>query len=647
MPRDLFEKTPRKTGPKDLLEGMSAQPAAVTPGETQSAPPPPGGQVAGPPVVGVPYKPDWWRTAGKNFDKGVRTLASGATFGWADELAAAGNSAFNGKSYDENLATEQARDREIHPAVAIPGNIIGGLGTGLLTGAPLTGVLAEAPALVRGLSYPALGATEGAIAGAGYAEPGERRKGATIGATIGGLTGTAIPLAVKGGQALINRTRTAVGPTKDAAYSRLYNAFLRDGMTPEAALAKVRQMGPEAALVDAGKNTSGLAEAIATRPGKALTEASDFFESRQLGQMDRVIKLLDDAVPPARSLVSVEKSPEFANALKVHIPMTKQLRTYLQRPSMRDAWTRAQKLAAEGDEALPDLDEVLANGEVVGVETRVMHWLKKGMDDILEPKRNPISGKLESDLKANELRAVDGSRREFRETVKSLNPDYAKQLGRVEASKKVEEAYKMGGDFLGRSMDPAAIRNILFRYNPEQRAAYKRGAVEAIIAKLEPAGEVGFDITGAAMKLRPKLEAAFGPRAVKDIMEKIKVEREFRQTGNRVMSNSRTAYRQAAKEDFDEGGLGMAQDFVSGVPANMVSRGVKMLSDMMKRPAEDVADEVAPLLFTKSPEEQARILEGLIRIGQKRAASDATARTTATGLMGGATQPVTQGFQRK
>jgi hypothetical protein len=645
MPKDLFEKTPEKKAPKDLFQNM---PASVTPGPS-NPPPKPGPQVAGPPV-GIPYNPkgpEWWKTALRQFDNGVRALASGASLGWADELAAAGNAAFNGKTYEENLAAEQKRDQEINPVVDVAGNMLGGVGTGLLAGAPVAGALSKAPAVVRGLSYPVLGVAEGALAGAGYAPPGQRTKGAMIGGTAGAALGTAIPLAGAGIKAGVNRFKQAVGPTEDAALSRVYNAMIRDGMTPEQAMAKVREMGPEAALIDTGKNMSGLAEAIATRPGKALSEATDFLETRQAGQMDRVIKLLDDAVPPARSVISVERTPDFENALKLHIPLSPKLKTYLQRPSIRDAWKRAQTLAAEGDEVLPNLDDVLANGEVVGVETRVMHWLKKGLDDILEPKRNPISGQLESELKQNQLRAVESSRREFREAVKCLNPDYAKQLGRVEAAKKVEEAYKRGGEFLSRSMDPSAIRNILFRFNKEQKEAYQRGAVEAIISKLEPAGEIGFDITGAAIKMRPKLEAAFGKSAVDDIISKIKTEREFRQTGNRVLSNSRTAYRQSAQADFDEGGLGMASDFVTGVPANAVSRGVKMLGDMMRRPAEEIADEVAPILFTKSPEEQARILDQLIRVAAKRSAIDNTARNVTAGAMGGAIQPVSQGLQRK
>jgi hypothetical protein len=72
-----------------------------------------------------------------------------------------------------------------------------------------------------------------------------------------------------------------------------------------------------------------------------------------------------------------------------------------------------------------------------------------------------------------------------------------------------------------------------------------------------------------------------------------------------------------------------------------------MLGDMMRRPAEEIADEVAPILFTKSPEEQARILDQLIRVAAKRSAIDNTARNVTAGAMGGAIQPVSQGLQRK
>src|SRR6185369_17525485 len=65
-------------------------------------------------------------------DDAVRSLAQGATFGFADELAAAGNTLpiiGTGKSYEENLADEKARNAAIPAAVKIPGEVAGAVGS--------------------------------------------------------------------------------------------------------------------------------------------------------------------------------------------------------------------------------------------------------------------------------------------------------------------------------------------------------------------------------------------------------------------------------------------------------------------------------------------------------------------------------------
>lgn len=66
-------------------------------------------------------------------DDAVRAIASGATFGWADELAAkADELTGRGGSYEENLKRERARDAGIPSAIKIPGEIAGAVGSTLV-----------------------------------------------------------------------------------------------------------------------------------------------------------------------------------------------------------------------------------------------------------------------------------------------------------------------------------------------------------------------------------------------------------------------------------------------------------------------------------------------------------------------------------
>ena len=67
---------------------------------------------------------------GRRADDVVRSLASGMTAEFADELAAAGQAATTGQPYSEALAAERARDVQIPPAIRTVGNIGGALTTG-------------------------------------------------------------------------------------------------------------------------------------------------------------------------------------------------------------------------------------------------------------------------------------------------------------------------------------------------------------------------------------------------------------------------------------------------------------------------------------------------------------------------------------
>src|SRR5262245_32877351 len=65
-------------------------------------------------------------------DDAVRAIASGATFGFADEFAAKMDELTGrGGSYEENLARERARDAGIPAGIRIPGEIAGAVASAL------------------------------------------------------------------------------------------------------------------------------------------------------------------------------------------------------------------------------------------------------------------------------------------------------------------------------------------------------------------------------------------------------------------------------------------------------------------------------------------------------------------------------------
>lgn len=141
----------------------------------------------------------------------LRNVAQGATFGFADEIEAAGAGLGGGiaaltqgenpmeqarESYAQHLPQvrqETSKYREQNPVSSLAGELVGGAGTGLAK-AGAAGI-GKAKSIGQALSSGAVtGAATGAAYGAGTAEGGlgERAQGAAEGAALGGLTGGAL-----------------------------------------------------------------------------------------------------------------------------------------------------------------------------------------------------------------------------------------------------------------------------------------------------------------------------------------------------------------------------------------------------------------------------------------------------------------------
>lgn len=577
-------------------------------------------------------------------DNLVRQAANGITANYADEIAARANQIFGRGDYTSNVAEERARDKAFeaeNPVAATVANMAGAVAVPGVGAAKILGSQAvrQAPRMVKALAYPAVGAVEGAIAGSGGAVEGERLEGAGTGAAVGGAVGAALPAVgavVRKGIVDPIRARVGRGGAK-VGQEYVERALQRDAMTPETALARMQQMGPGASLADTGKNVSGLAEVVTNRPGKGMAAGLDFVEGRRGGQVGRILQKLDDAIgPTGREVMErVEDSPAFTETLKTRIPVTREMVNVLNRPSMRSAWEKAQTLAAEKDMALPSFDEFAKGaraGEIKEVETTLLHWLKKGLDDVLEPKRDQVTGFVQAQYGKNELAAKNETRTAFRSMVKSMNEDYGKALDRMSAEFRVDDALKKGRDFF-RLRSPADVQKQMARMTDREKRAYLNGIREAIETKAEGPGVVGYDVTGMVLKQAPKLRAAFGDKA-DDLINSIKTERTFAETERRIAGNSRTAFRQEAAKDF-EGGMrdpaGAMMDVATGNKVGMANRALRWAVDKATQPPKAAADEAAGMLFETDRDKLARLLmQG--RAGSQAPVPDALIRA----LMGGA-----------
>lgn len=144
-------------------------------------------------------------------DLARNVIGQGLLLGWGDEAEAWVRSKLGEGTYEEAVAEIRAGNEaysEDSPYASLAGEIVGGLipTAAALVATPFTGGASTAAAsgnLARLASIGArrlgplgtagvVGATEGAIAGAGMSEEGSRLKGAGTGAVIGGTLGTGI-----------------------------------------------------------------------------------------------------------------------------------------------------------------------------------------------------------------------------------------------------------------------------------------------------------------------------------------------------------------------------------------------------------------------------------------------------------------------
>lgn len=194
-----------------------------------------------------------------------RVLASGVTASMADEIAAYADTLVGGEipdlahlftgeqesAYAQNLARQRGQDEQIHPAMRMAGEMVGGAASGAgLAGMALKGAKQTATSIVPRMM--GVGAAEGAAFGAGSGEgAAQRMRGAATGATTGALLGGAggglqsaarsIPLSktiADQGRRLLSRGRAAYRMADRAGVVLKSSAFNRMLKTTEGALAE-------------------------------------------------------------------------------------------------------------------------------------------------------------------------------------------------------------------------------------------------------------------------------------------------------------------------------------------------------------------------------------------------------------------------
>lgn len=560
------------------------------------------------------------QSGGKTAEYGAgRSLAQGATFGFADELESLVKSLAGQGTYEQNLAAlELAKQRygQQNPKTALTTEIVGGLPYALL---PFLGtakyaqMAKEAAPLVRaGVTAGAsavTGALTGALGGAGAAGVGERMAGAQAGGTLGGIVGGAAPAVTKGigavggkvvdvtsGIPVVQQVGKAVGlatgQTVDAANrakAKLLEAMYRDKVSPADLEKMIAAATKPVGIVDiAGENVKSLADVVQKYPSTARQTAKTALEERAAGQGERIqadiSKYLGGFTDPfeyTNAIAQRQKqlsSPLYQKAYAYGEVTDPAVLKFLELPQFKKAAKEAQELlAAEGrsvDMSMPTVE--------------VLDQVKRGLDVLIKRETDPF-GKM-TDLG----RIYKNKKNEFLAELDSAVPDFGKARAAFAGEAELLDATKLGKDFYKQT---AAEANRTFaKLSPSEQEAYKVGALDAVKEKIQTAkdtADIRKRIFGSPAE-RNRVSSLFPDDATFKQFEKdMMTESMMRKTQEKILGNSATAERQLAMQQLEAEPSFLGQLIEQGPLRGTIG----YLKAQGQGVAGQTAEELGPMLF--------------------------------------------------
>lgn len=277
-----------------------------------------------------------------------------------------------------------------------------------------------------------------------------------------------------------------------------------------------------------------------------------------------------------------------------------------------------------------------STASVPAYTTQTLDYVKRGMDDVLEEQRNPITGRLVLDEAG---RAQNQVRGQLLDEVDRLNPDFAAARQAYAGPMASRDALSRGVDAYGLHPDELGMQ--VAGQSPEHLAQMQlgyRGTMVDHAGRVRDSGNP-WDATLGSPVARDRLGAVYPNNpGVNRMLRQLDLERQLSQTTTAVLGNSRTARNQIADQAFAsspliEGALHAGAAVathgasVPGTAARLAGTGLKdRLALGLGKRAEAKADAIAPVLL--NPDPNAAIAKALELLAQQRAWQDLVARTT-------------------
>ncbi len=307
----------------------------------------------------------------------------------------------------------------------------------------------------------------------------------------------------------------------------------------------------------------------------------------------------------------------------------------------RQAVLSAREAAQMAERAIASAPAAGTAATQRGYTTQTLDYAKRGMDDILEAQRDPITGRLDLDEAG---RAQNGVRGQLLRQMDQNNPFYRDARSTYQGFARQADALTQGYDATRKGVGVDDLNTITGRMNPSELTRLAQGYRTGLTEQIEGQQFTGnpYSAIAGSADQQAKLSTLF-PEGAPNFLRQAELERQMAKTNYETIGGSPTASRQQADRLLDpsfaiqalaETGLGLA----TGVPpisaaAGAVRRGLFGAPFMAKMGQKKAAD-IAPRLLEPDPSKARADLD---RIMEKGAAyADYRRRTNGFAGMSGA-----------
>lgn len=558
--------------------------------------------------------------------------------------------------FEQGRARKEQEIENVPASLRLPVEIAGGLLTGGLVGKGAVNLLGKVPGLAQA---PALakaavvGGGEGAVAGVGFAQPGDRVTGAAIGAATGTVLGVAVPLTIKGITTAINRSTILRGMGKAARQSalRVLEALKSDDITLDQAQARLGRLGGEAIVADVGEeNVKQIAQAVTGTAGKGRRQAGRVLGQRSKNAGRRVVQAIrnivagDDAGEVVDTLVKERSAAAkvfYDRAYAVGVVDDPVINQLIGRKIIKEGAGKKRLVGLERVVKSRGKKRVIQQGgssplvSAIKEAKRLDPSLKDLPDNhmiLLDRAYKAIGGKANKARVSGDgprSNALNDIRLRLRERLVELNPAYGDALDTFSGQSSMLDALELGRDVFKPKSN--ITTKTVAALTDSEREMFKVGLADALVNQVESGV-----ITGNAAKrlmrtekIQKQIRAAFGKDlgAFREYRAAVLRELEFAETSN-IRFGSRTAPLQSETSRIAEPIAEAAADTVTG--GSPVRAGLNLVRRVANRPGI-------------SPQANAALGQTLFSgdLGSLRAIEEASRRVSAAQ---GAAQPLIGGL---